>query len=80
MNLYWNQTAAIRIGNEISKEVPVQKGVRQGYILSPILFNVYTEEIFGEIAPERGISIGGTNINLKYADDTVLLLKILLKK
>ncbi len=43
-------------------------------MLSPCLFNLYTENIFGAINTNKGIKIGGTTIhNLRYADDTVLL-------
>ena len=43
-------------------------------MLSPCLFNLYTENTFGEMNTNKGIHIGGTTINnLRYADDTVLL-------
>ena len=46
-------------------------------MLSPCLFNLYTENIFGAITTNKGIHIGGTTIhNLRYADDTVLLAEI----
>jgi hypothetical protein len=74
INLYWEQTAAIRIDGEISEDLLIEKGVRQGCVLSPLLFNLYTEGIFKEIEDMKGITIGGININnLRYADDTVLL-------
>ena len=55
----------------------IEKGVRQGCLLSPCLFNLYTEHIMrnaglDELKP--GIKIGGRNINkLRYADDTTLI-------
>ena len=52
------------------------KGVRQGCILSPLLFNIYGEYIMRQVAHEEqgGFSIGGHNINeLRYADDTTLI-------
>ena len=75
VNLYWGQTAVVRIDNETSENFPISKGVRQGCILSPILFNLYTnymiEEAFEDL---NGIRINGENItNIRYADDTVLL-------
>ena len=48
--------------------------VRQGCVLSPNLFNLYTEKIFREVEDMKGVNIGGVNINnVRYADDTVLL-------
>ena len=51
-----------------------KRGVRQGCILSPLLFNLYTEIIFRDFKDLRGLCIGGRNVNnLRYADDTALL-------
>ena len=73
-NLYWQQKAAISIGKDLSSYTEIHRGVRQGCVLSPYLFNVYTEFIFRETQDLEGIIIGGRNINnLRYADDTVLL-------
>ncbi|RUS74522.1 hypothetical protein EGW08_017710 [Elysia chlorotica] len=73
-HLYWTQKTKIRIGNELSNDVDIKKGVRQGCVLSPSLFNLYTEYIFREIDTVPGLKINGENINnLRYADDTVLL-------
>ena len=73
-NLYWHQQAAIRVENDISEYTPIQRGVRQGCVLSPILFNIYTELIFRQFEDLSGTSIGGRNIsNLRYVDDTVLV-------
>ena len=48
--------------------------MRQGCVLSPYLFNLYTEFIFRKSDEMQGINIGGKNINnLRYADDTVLM-------
>ena len=68
----------------------IGKGVHQGYILSPCLFNLYAEYIMRDAGLEEaqvGIKIAGRNINkLRYADDTTLMaeseeeLKSLLKK
>ena len=72
-NLYWHQKAAIRIQNELSPFTSIQRGVRQGCVLSPYLFNIYTEFIFRECNDLQGINIHGLNINnLRYADDTAL--------
>ena len=73
-NLYWHQKASIRIQNELSPFTSIERGVRQGCVLSPYLFNIYTEFIFRESNEMEGISIHGQNINnLRYADDTALM-------
>ena len=73
-NLYWHQKAAIRVQDQLSPLIPIQRGVRQGCVLSPYLFNIYTEFIFRESNDLEGITIHGQNINnLRYADDTALL-------
>lgn len=73
-NLYWKQTAAIRHENELGGTVKIRRGVRQGCVMSPDLFSLYSEHIMREIEGLPGIGVGGTNINnLRYADDTVLI-------
>ena len=73
-NLYWEQDTKIRIGNDMSESLKIKRGVRQGFVLSPSLFNLYTEHIFRQIDELPGAKIGERNIhNLRYADDTVLL-------
>ena len=73
-NLYWDQTASVRIMKELSEEIRIQRGVRQGCVASPTLFNFYTEKIFRHIISMNGVNLGGTNYNnLRYADDTALL-------
>ena len=73
-NLYWEQDTQIRIGNDMSESLKIKRGVRQGCVLSPSLFNLYMENIFRQIDELPGVKIGGRNINnLRYADDTVLL-------
>ena len=56
---------------------PIGKGVHQGYILSPCLFDLYAENIMRNAGLEEaqaGIKIAGRNINyLRYADDTTLM-------
>ena len=72
--LYWEQTASVRTESAMTSEFKITKGVRQGCVLSPNLYNLYTEKIFREVEDMKGVNIGGVNINnLRYADDTVLL-------
>ena len=74
VNLYWTQRVSIWLEKSLLDEIRIKIGVRQGCVLSPCLFNLYTETIFRHIAESKGITIGGTQINnLRYADDTVLL-------
>ena len=47
-NLYKDQTVSLRIMNELSEEIRIQRGVRQGCVASPTLFNLYTD-IFPDI-------------------------------
>jgi hypothetical protein len=73
-NLYWDQKAAIRINNDTSGYTGIKRGVRQGCVLSPDLFNIYSEMILRNLEDVEGIKIGGNNCNnVRYADDTVLL-------
>ena len=48
INLYWRQHAVVRCDGEISKGVTVGRGVRQGYVISPLLFNLYSEFMIKE--------------------------------
>lgn len=76
-NLYWNQEARVQISQQdITEKFEVLRGVRQGCILSPMLFNLYVENIFLEALEnvEAGIKINGIILNnLRYADDTVIM-------
>ena len=72
--LYWDQTAVVRTNAGLSTEVSIKRGVRQGSVLSPSLFNLYKEKIFKVVADRNGVNISGMNINsLRYADDTALV-------
>ena len=74
IELYWNQKAAIRVNDELSDQAVIKRGVRQGCVLSPYFFNIYTEFIFRESNELTGINFNGNNINnIRYADDTALL-------
>ena len=76
-NLYADQQATVRTGHGTTDWSQIGKGVRQGCILSPCLFNLYAEYIMQNARLEdvqAGIKIARRNINnLRYADDTVLI-------
>ena len=76
-NLYAGQEAIVRTRHGTTELFQIGKGVRQGCILSPCLFNFYAEYITGNSGLEEaqaGIKIAGRNINnLRYADDTTLM-------
>ena len=73
-HLYWEQKATIRSGKNYSSYIDIKRGVRQGCVLSPCLFNIYTEKIFKQMEEMPGLNICGQIINnIRYADDTVLL-------
>ncbi|GFN93972.1 endonuclease-reverse transcriptase [Plakobranchus ocellatus] len=64
----------MRVEGEVSKFQNIKRGVRQGCVLSPDLFSLYSEIIMRNLEGHPGIKIGGSNINnLRYADDTVLI-------
>ena len=76
-NLYAGQEATVRNGHGTTDRVQIGKGVRQGCILSPCLFNLYAEYITRNARlneAQAGIKIAGRNIsNLRHADDTTLM-------
>ena len=76
-NLYAGQEATVRTGHETTDWFQIGKGVCQGCILSPCLFNFYAEYIMrnaGLQEAQAGIKFSGRNIdNLRYADDTTLM-------
>ena len=75
-NLYAGQEATVRIGHGTTDWFQIGKGIGQGCILSPYLFNLYAEYIMrngGLEEAQAGIKIAGRNINnLRYADNTTL--------
>ena len=76
-NLYACQEATVGNGHGTTDWFQIDKGVRQGCILSPCLFNLYAEFIMrnaGLHEAQAGMKIAGRNINnLRYADDTTLM-------
>lgn len=73
-SLYTNQKGIVRWCGQHCDPFPINKGVRQGCILSPSLFSIYTEQVMRNAEIEDlGISIGGRkHSNMRYADDTAL--------
>src|ERR1043165_4241594 len=77
--LYEDQIAVIRTEHGDTDRIKIKKGVRQGCILSPVLFNLYAERIMRmagmvETEEDKGVRIAARTLNnLRYADDTTLL-------
>ena len=76
-NLYAGQEATVRTGHRTTDWFQIGKGVRQGCLLSPCLFNFYAEYIMKNTELEEtqaGIKIAGRKMNnLRYADDTTFM-------
>ena len=76
-NMYASQEARVRTGHGKTDWVQIRKGVRQGYILSPCLFNLYPEYIMRHVGldeAQAGIKISGRNTNnLRYTGETTLM-------
>ena len=76
-NLCAGQEATVGTGHGTTDWFQIGKGVRQGCVLSPCLFNLYAEYIMQKTRldeAQAGIKIAGRNINnLRYADDTTLM-------
>ena len=76
-NMYAGQEATVRTGHGTTDWFQIGKGVLQGCILSPCLFNLYAEYIMrnaGLVEAQAGIKIAGRNMkNLRYTDDTTLM-------
>ena len=80
INLCAGQEATVRTRHGTTDCLQIGKGVHQGYILSPCLFNLYAEYIMRNVGldeAQAGIKISKRNINnLKYADGTTLWQKV----
>ncbi|GFN87583.1 endonuclease-reverse transcriptase [Plakobranchus ocellatus] len=73
-NLYWDQTASVRIEGEHSDFKPIKRGVRQGCVMSSGLFNLHSAITLRNLEGISGLKINGENLNnLWYADDTALM-------
>ena len=79
-NLYAGQEVTVRTGHGTTDWFQIGKGVCQGFILSPCLFNLYAEYIMRNVGLEEaqaGIKIAKKIINnLRYADDTTLMAEV----
>ena len=79
-NLYAGQEATVRTGHGTTDWIQIGKGVCQGCVLSPCLFNLYADYIMpnaGQDEAQAGIKTAGRNINnLRYADDTTLMTEV----
>ena len=75
--MYADHETTVRTGHGKTNWFQIRKGIRQGCILSPCLFNLYAEYIMRNVGLEEaqaGIKISGRNINnLRYADNTTLM-------
>ena len=75
-NLYEGQEATYRTGHGTTDWFQMGKGVHQGCILSPCLFNLYVEYIMKNAMldeAQAGIKVARRNINFRYADDSILM-------
>lgn len=75
-NLYEASGAAAKIENTISERCSIRKGVRQGCVLSPLLYNIYSEAVMRRTLEgwKEEVKISGRRIsNLRFADDTLLI-------
>ena len=62
----------VNVGDDKSEWVKIERGVRQGCVLSPDLFSVYSQVVMDDMVDWEGVNVGGLNINnIGYADDTV---------
>ena len=73
-NLYTGQEATVRTGHQTTDWFQNEKGIRQGCVFSPCLFNLYAEYIMRNAGLEEAQTEIRRNINnLRYADDTTLV-------
>ncbi|GFR64948.1 retrovirus-related Pol polyprotein LINE-1 [Elysia marginata] len=73
--IYWNQSAKVKLTSGTTEDIIIQLGVRQECTLSLSLFNLYSEYLRQKTISEKiGILINGVNINnIRYAENTVIL-------
>ena len=72
-NLYWEQMAAISIDGDLNEWTNIKRGVRQGCVILPDLFSLYTELLMRKVI-QGNLKVNGHPISdIRYADDTVLI-------
>ena len=72
-SLYSNQVATMR-NDPKQRKIKIKRGVRQGCVLSPVLYNSYADHAMSSMDPGLGVSIDGITLNrILYADDTALI-------
>ena len=74
-NLYWQQEAAVLINEELTGWFQIKRGVRQGCVMSPIMYNAYSEYLMREVLNEEdGFKVNGKVISsVRHDDDTALI-------
>ena len=58
-NKFYEQTSAVRVEDELTDWVNIKRGVRQGCVMSPVLFSLYREIVMRNTADLEGIRVGG---------------------
>ena len=72
--LYWEQRAVLRVGEEVSEWVNIERGVRQRCVLSSDLFSLYTQMVMEEIKEMEGVIIGEQNENhLRIVENKLMI-------
>ena len=73
-NLYWGHRAVVKDGDDKSELINIKRGVRQGCVLSPDIFSLYSQAVMNELEEIEGVKVGGSNKgNIRYADDAMLI-------
>ena len=75
LNLYNNDRACVRVGDKMTEEFEIERGVRQGCILSPLLFNIFMADVSKRLGEENGVYLDkdAKTSAMIWADDIILL-------